>query len=320
LNPGLNSRIEFSMRAVLQALTDELKRLKAAGVKTVAVSDQSVAALRRLAASHTESAIPDAGKPGTTREPVAAPAVRSAGPSIHNPVSTVPDLPPPPEVALPEGPKPARWQALRELVCNHPVCRAHVPPGRQVVFGVGNLEAKVMFIGEAPGEEEELQGEPFVGPAGQLLNRMIKGMGLERGDVYIGNIMNWRPELTRRAGGGQVGNREPSPAEIAFCLPFLTAQIEVVAPALLVALGATAARGLLGAHSFRALGEVRGRWHDYRGRPLRVTYHPSYLLRKEAEGRTAAIRAKRAAWEDLPTVMGRAGLPVSEKQRNYYRA
>jgi len=309
------------MRAVLQALTDELKRLKAAGVKTVAVSDQSVAALRRLAASHTGSGIPATGRLEATREPVAASAVRSPDPSIRNPVSAIPDqLPPPPVVTLPEGDKPARWAALRELVLNHPVCRAHVPPGRQVVFGVGSLEAKIMFVGEAPGEEEELQGEPFVGPAGQLLTRMIKGMGLERSDVYIGNIMNWRPETTRRAGGAQVGNREPSPAEIAFCLPFLTTQIEVVAPTLLVALGATAARGLLGAHSFRALGEVRGRWHDYHGRPLRVTYHPSYLLRKEAEGRVAATRAKRAAWEDLLAVMERAGLPVSDKQRNYYRA
>jgi len=298
------------MRAVLQALTDELKRLKAAGVKTVSVSDQSVAALRRAVAARASD-----GETGA-RIPESAPTQNSE-PKTQNPAAP---LPPPPPVVLPDGDKPARWSALRELVLNHPVCRAHVPAGRQVVFGVGSLEAKIMFVGEAPGEEEELQGEPFVGPAGQLLTRMIKGMGLERSDVYIGNIMNWRPETTRRAGGAQVGNREPSPAEIAFCLPFLTAQVEVVAPTLLVALGATAARGLLGAHSFRALGEVRGRWHDYRGRPLRVTYHPSYLLRKEAEGKMAATRAKRAAWEDLLAVMERAGLPVSEKQRNYYRA
>ena len=302
------------MRAILQTLTDELKRLKAAGVRNVSVSAESVAALRR-AVRHTGYRTPDTGE----STPRTAPVAPSAGP-IPNPRSEIPDQPPPPVVTLPDGPKAARWAALRELVLNHPVCRAHVPAGRQVVFGVGSLEAKIMFVGEAPGEEEELQGEPFVGPAGQLLTRMIKGMGLERSDVYIGNIMNWRPETTRRAGGAQVGNREPSPAEIAFCLPFLAAQVEVVAPTLLVALGATAARGLLGAHSFRALGEVRGRWHDYRGRPLRVTYHPSYLLRKEADGRTAATRAKRAAWEDLLAVMERAGLPISDKQRNFFRA
>jgi DNA polymerase len=205
-------------------------------------------------------------------------------------------------------------------VLNHAVCRAHVRPGKQVVFGVGNLDAKIMLVGEAPGAEEEVQGEPFVGPAGQLLTKMIKAMGLERGDVYIGNIMNWRPELPLRPDGTQAGNREPTPEEMAFCLPFITAQIGVVAPAVIVALGATATRGLLGSHAFRSLGEVRNRWHDYRGTPLRVTYHPSYLLRKEVEGKAAANQAKRTAWEDFLAVMERAGLPISEKQRHYFLA
>lgn len=309
------------MRSVLLALTDELKRLRAAGLKTVPVSDGSLGALRRLvAARKTGNGIPDAGKSEPAEEAPGHATPDSGSNSIRSPAPAIPDqLPPPPDVILPAGSKAARWQALRELVLNHPVCRAHVHPGRQIVFGVGHLEAKIMFVGEAPGAEEEQQGEPFVGPAGQLLTKMIKAMGLERGDVYISNIMNWRPELPARAGGTQVGNREPTPAEMAFCLPFLIAQVEVVNPALLVALGATAARGLLGPHSFRALGEVRGRWHDYRGRPLRVTYHPSYLLRKEAEGRTAANRAKRTAWEDFLAVMERAVLPVSEKQRNYFR-
>jgi DNA polymerase len=239
--------------------------------------------------------------------------------ALREPVSSPARLlPPPPEVVLPAGDKAARWEALREQVLDHPVCRAHVRPGRKVVFGVGNLGARIMFVGEAPGAEEEQQGEPFVGPAGQLLTKMIKAMGLDRGDVYIGNIMNWRPELPARGDGTQVGNREPTPEEMAFCLPFITAQIEVISPVLIVALGATATRGLLGPHSFRTLGDVRGRWHDYRGRPLRVTYHPSYLLRKEAEGRSAANRAKRTVWEDFLAVMERAGIPITDKQRNYF--
>ncbi len=325
------------MRAVLSALTDELRRLKAAGVQTVPVTDGSLAALRRAvrarARADNGSAIPDAGKriletgeekreagkPETPHESIASPIVRSTDTSLRNPASAIPDQPLPPEVVLPGGSKTERWQFLRELVLNHPVCRAHVPPGKKVVFGVGNLDARIMFVGEAPGAEEELQGEPFVGPAGQLLTRMIQTMGLERNEVYIGNIMNWRPEKPTRPGEAQVGNREPTAAEMAFCLPFITAQIEVVEPPVLVALGATAARGLLGAHAFRTLGEVRGRWHEYRGRPLRVTYHPSYLLRKEVEGRAAANRAKRWAWEDLLAVMERAGLPDSERQRNFFR-
>jgi DNA polymerase len=309
------------MRSVLLALTDELKRLRAAGLKTVPVADGSLDALRRLvAARHTGNRMPETGKRELGDGAPTSATPESADPALRSPVSGLADpLPPPPEVILPGGSKAERWQALRELVLNHPVCRAHVQPGQQVVFGVGNLEARIMFVGEAPGAEEEQQGEPFVGPAGQLLTRMLKAMGLERGDVYIGNIMNWRPEKPTRPGGMQVGNREPTAAEMAFCLPFLTAQIEVVNPALLVALGATAARGLLGPHSFRSLGEVRGRWHDYRGRPLRVTYHPSYLLRKEDDGPVASNRAKRAAWEDFLAVMERAGLPVSDKQRNFFR-
>jgi len=308
------------MRSVLLALTDELRRLKASGVKTVSVSDDSLAALRRMIAARR------AGAPGSESGTISPPAA-GPRPAEHRAESPAPQeqvssparlLPPPPEVVLPAGDKTVRWAALRELVLNHPVCRAHVRPGKQVVFGVGSLDARVMFVGEAPGAEEELQGEPFVGPAGQLLTRMIQAMGLARSDVYIGNIMNWRPELPARADGTQVGNREPTPEEMAFCIPFITAQIEVVSPVLVVALGATAARGLLGPQSFRTLGDVRGRWHDYRGRPLRVTYHPSYLLRKEADGPTAEKRAKRAAWEDFLAVMERAGVPITDKQRNFF--
>ena len=213
---------------------------------------------------------------------------------------------------LPAGEKLARWAALRDLVLGDATCRKNVRPGCQVVFGVGNIDARIMFVGEAPGAEEEQQGEPFVGPAGQLLTKMIAGMGLGRGDVYIGNIMNWRPQLPATAGGVQYGNRPPTAAEMAYCLPYLVAQIDVVAPELVVALGKTAAEGLLGAGTFRALGEVRGRWHTFAGRPLMVTYHPSYVLRSPTN------QNKRLIWEDLLKVMEKAGLAISEKQRGYF--
>ncbi len=309
------------MRTVLLALTDELRRLRAAGVKTVSVSDDSIGTLRRLVRrAEVGAGRQEAGNEALPGGAAEGPAAGSRPPvsGLREPASRPSKLPPPPVVTLPDGDKAARWQALRELVLNHPVCRAHAAPGKQVVFGVGSLDARIMFVGEAPGADEEDQGEPFVGPAGQLLTRMITAMGLARADAYIGNIMNWRPEISRRPDGRQIGNREPTPEEIAFCLPFLAAQIEVVEPRVVVALGATAARGLLGAHTFRNLGEVRGRWHEWRGRPLRVTYHPSYLLRKEAEGPAAAKRAKRIAWEDFLAVMERAGLTISPKQRNYF--
>lgn len=289
------------MRAVLTALTDELKRLKAAGVRTVSVSDESMGALHRMAESRRaaagERSVP-VGKKGP--EPLVASVPAPAAASLSS-------LPPPPVVNLPSGDKRARWTALRERVLGDEVCRTHVRPGKQVVFGVGNIDAKIFFCGEAPGADEETQGEPFVGPAGQLLNKMIQAMGLRREDVYIGNIMNWRPEMPT-----PFGNRPPTAEEIAYCLPFLRAQIEVVDPALIVALGATAAKGLFGTDSFKSLGEIRGRWKQFAGKPVMVTYHPSYLLHNDTR------RAKRAVWEDLLKVMEQAGLPISDKQRAYF--
>ena len=281
------------MRNALNAIADELRRLKACGVERVPVGGDSLEALRRSA----------------RRPPAAAPAGPAPGPAA--PAAPAPAAPPV-ALVLPEGDKAARWAALRRLVADDPVCRSKLRPGKKVVLGVGSLDAAIMFVGEAPGAEEEIQGEPFVGPAGQLLNKMIAGMGLSRSDVYIGNILNWRPDLPAGPDGVQTGNRPPTESEMAHGLPYLRAQIDIVDPRLLVALGATAAKGLLGPRSFGALGEVRGRWHELGGRPLMVTYHPSYILRSPTS------RNKRLIWEDLLKVMERAKLPISEKQRRYY--
>jgi uracil-DNA glycosylase family 4 len=308
------------MRNALHALTDELRRLKHAGVKTVAVSDESIAALRRVVAAR-RAAAPEVGKPETRDRklesglpsPVSRPlppAPRPPSPVIATPPA--PTLPPPPAFTLPEGDKPARWAALLDTVINDPTCKANVRPGKKVVLGVGTLDARIMFVGEAPGAEEEIHGEPFVGPAGQLLTKMIQAMGLKRSDVYIGNIMNWRPQMPTVEGREQVGNRPPNEEEMRYCLPYLRAQIEVVNPELLVALGSTAAQGLLGVGSFKALGDIRGRWHTFADKPLMVTYHPSYILRNQSN------RSKRMIWEDLLKVMERAALPVTEKQRGFF--
>jgi len=306
------------MRNALTAITDELRRLKADGVKTVSVSEASVAALRkavtarRATGGRVVSGLRGVSHGAAIAAPEPKPALpRSPAPAVRPPAAE-PTLPPPPEVMLPVGDKATRWAALRELVTQHPVCRSRVRPGRQVVLGVGNLDAKIFFCGEAPGAEEEVQGEPFVGPAGQLLTRMIQGMGLSRSEVYIGNIMNWRPDLPTPSGGVQIGNRPPTEEEMAFCLPFLRAQLEIVNPDLIVALGATAAQGLLGFGRFKTLGEIRGRWQEFAGKPVMVTYHPSYILRNPSN------RSKRAIWEDLLRVMEKAGLPISERQRGFF--
>jgi DNA polymerase len=317
------------MRNALHALTDELRRLKTTGVKTIAVSDESLATLHRamraragVAAANATNEVRETApvpspmpimSPTRSREaPISQPVAPAPPARVSLPAVAAPMLPRPPEVKLPQGDKTQRWNALLEMVTNDAACRASVRPGKKVVLGVGSLDARIMFVGEAPGAEEEIQGEPFVGPAGQLLTKMIQGMGLKRGDVYIGNIMNWRPQMPTVEGREQVGNRPPNEEEMRYCLPYLRAQIEVVNPELLVALGSTAAQGLLGFGSFKALGDIRGKWHSFADKPLMVTYHPSYILRNQSN------RSKRMIWDDLLKVMERAALPISEKQRGYF--
>jgi uracil-DNA glycosylase family 4 len=169
-------------------------------------------------------------------------------------------------------------------------CVLHKQGRRQIVFGVGNPRAELMFIGEAPGADEDEQGEPFVGRAGQLLNNMIKAMGLRREDVYIANIIKCRPP----------GNRTPERDECDTCSPFLMRQIDVIKPKVIVALGAVAAKTLLAIHA--PMSELRGRWYDFRGTRLAVTYHPAFLLRDP--------RQKKEAWKDLQMVMQELGLEV----------
>lgn len=311
------------MRATLHALTEELRRLQTTGVTTVSVSDETIASLRRViharSAARLETAATDAPAPALERtsrttEPSAPTSWQpsTVKPAAKAPQSTAPSLPTPPILRLPEGGKQERWDALLAAVKTDPVCAKQLRPGKQVVLGVGALDAKMFFCGEAPGAEEETQGEPFVGPAGQLLTKMIQAMGLKRADVYIGNIMNWRPQLPTIDGVEQLGNRPPTAEEMAYCLPYLRAQLEIVQPEVIVALGSTAAKGLLGEDSFKALGEIRGKWQEFGGKPVMVTYHPSYILRNQSN------RSKRMIWDDLLQVMEKVALPISEKQRGYF--
>ena len=296
------------MRSQLEAIVEELKRLKREGVEGVYVEDSTLQDLRAVVASRAETA--PAVRP--------AAAAVSGGPSLGSrrgrvalnqkglPIAPIPEDPP--EVMLPEGDKRMRWEALRQQVLNDPVCIEHLNPGAQVVFGVGDIDADIFFCGEAPGGDEEKRGEPFVGRAGELLTKIIGAMGLTREKVYIGNIMNWRPEMPT-----PVGNRPPSQKEMAYCLPYLRAQIEVVKPKVIVALGMTAVNGLLGPDPRRRLGAIRGKFFEFNHTPLLVTYHPSYLLRY------ANVKTKRLVWEDMLMVMEQVGLPISEKQRGYFQ-
>ncbi len=184
----------------------------------------------------------------------------------------------------------AALRAIREDIGDCTRCVLHKQGRKQIVFGVGNPQADIMFIGEAPGADEDEKGEPFVGRAGQLLNNMIGAMGIKREDVYIANIIKCRPP----------GNRTPERDECETCSPFLFRQIEVVKPKIIVALGAVAAKTLLGVND--AMMNLRGRIYDYRNTKLAVTYHPAYLLRDP--------RQKKEAWKDLQMVMKYLGMEL----------
>ena len=188
--------------------------------------------------------------------------------------------------------KPAALKAIREDIGDCTRCRLH--KGRtNLVFGVGNVNADIMFVGEGPGADEDAQGEPFVGRAGQLLNLMIAAMGLKRDQVYIANVVKCRPP----------GNRTPERDECDTCGPFLLRQVEVIRPQVIVALGAVAAKYLLAIND--SMANLRGRWYDLKGARLLVTYHPAYLLRDP--------RQKKEAWKDLQMVMKYLGLkPVAK--------
>lgn len=176
-----------------------------------------------------------------------------------------------------------------------------------MVFSVGNPEAEIMLVGEAPGYQEERQKEPFVGPAGQKLTDILKAMGLAREQVYISNIVKFRPSMP----GQTTNNRPPNDEEMASCLPFIRAEVSVVKPSCIIALGGTAAKGLL--NRDEAVSKLRGSWHEFAGVPVRVTYHPSYLLRG-----TSGNDDKRKVWEDMLAVMELLAMRISEKQRGYF--
>ena len=228
-------------------------------------------------------------------------------PQLSSPaVSRSPDLVESPTAPTESVAKPEKLAAINDRVrvcrkCEHLACSR-----TQTVFGVGNPNAEIMFVGEAPGADEDAQGEPFVGRAGQLLTKIIRAMGFSRDDVYIANVLKCRPDMPK----GAFGNRAPTPAEMQTCRPFLMEQIDIIQPKVLVALGAVAVEGLLGTRG--TMRELRGKWNSFNGTPLMITYHPAYLLRNQAPSE------KRKVWEDMLQVLERLGQPISEKQRNYF--
>jgi uracil-DNA glycosylase len=271
---------------LLSATVQHLEQMKSRGTRFVEVSPESLRALSGPAPRQP------------TRPVAAAPIIPVARPATAALPSTLNSQPS-------TSPKAAALAEIRERALQCVKCAKLASTRTNVVFGVGNPDAELMFVGEAPGADEDLQGEPFVGAAGQTLTKMIGAMGLSRDQVYIANILKCRPDMP----AGSSGNRKPTPEEMQTCIPYLHAQIDLIQPKVLVALGGTAVEGLL---NQTGITKLRGRWQTYRNIPLMPTYHPAYLLRNQA------MSEKRKVWEDLLAVMEKLNLPISEKQRGYF--
>ena len=301
---------------LLDGAIQHLQELQASGVRFVSLSPETLAALRQPRPATPASSpaalplrAPRPVAPSPARPALITPQPVEPKPALAQPLS----LPLPGEtpvraaapVLSPEA-KAAAFAELRQRATACVRCPNLVAARKNVVFGVGDINAQLMFIGEAPGADEDDQGEPFVGKAGQLLTRIIRTMGLTRESVYIGNILKCRPDTPGQASG----NRKPTAEEMQTCIPYLHEQIDLIRPKVIVALGGTAVEGLLG----KTIGitKLRGQWRTYRGIPLMPTYHPAYLLRNQA------LSEKRRVWEDMLQVMDKLGLPISQKQHDYF--
>lgn len=327
--------------ALLDALIRELERRRLMGVRYVGVSPGGATLLQELPSIFTPARMEARKHAGTADRPGAVPG-RAATPSVapagsnragelpavvagktvgevsdaSTPAGAGPVLPalfPNRETPTATGAamsREARIAALAELrrrVLQCVKCPHLVAARKNVVFGVGSPEAELVFVGEAPGVDEDEQGEPFVGAAGQLLTKIIQAMGFTREEVYIANILKCRPDTP----GQTSGNRKPTPVEMATCFPWLREQLLLIRPRVIVALGATAVEGLLGKTSV-GITRLRGQWQQWEGIPVMPTYHPAYLLRNQS------LVEKRKVWEDMLRVLERLGRPITERQRNYF--
>lgn len=265
-----------------RVLEQHLESLQAAGLEWVPASKEPLAPPKL---------------PQSTALPAAAPVATSlAGTS-----SSLPLLQPSDNSAHTPDARRQQLDLLRQQVAACTRCAALASTRTQTVFGVGPLDPEVCFVGEAPGADEDAQGEPFVGAAGQMLNRIIMGCGMRRDEVYICNILRCRPP----------SNRQPLPDEAGNCREWLERQLELVRPRHLCCLGAVAAQNLLGTRL--SIGKLRGRFHDYQGIPVLCTYHPSYLIRIPDPAKQREAKAQ--VWEDMKLLLTRMGRPIPTSKK-----
>ncbi|MBB5039431.1 uracil-DNA glycosylase [Prosthecobacter dejongeii] len=273
-----------------------------------AVAPQRAPEPRRVAESFSEER---AAPASLLREAFVAPVVVTPAPAPARVAAAKAPTAVPTLIEVPGMTKAEKLTALAQIAEQSPEARALGTLRETMVFAVGSPDAEIMFIGEAPGSEEERQQEPFVGPAGQKLTGIIKAMGLDRSEVYISNICKFRPAMENQGWS----NRPPTTVEMKTCLPYIFTEISIVQPKVLVALGKTAAEGL---GLSGPVSKLRGQFYEVQGLPTMVTFHPSYILREEKLADGGRV-AKRQVWEDMLQVMEKTGLPISDKQRGYFK-
>lgn len=298
--------MELPRRAPLDGLTAR-NATPAESVTATAATAPAHAAERAVSPSHIPPPSP-AVKPDTplAGKPIASPAAPHFSAAMTSKARSRPTAPQTSETAplalpdrggeVPHEDRAAALAALRQQVRGCTRCTALACTRTQTVFGVGAASPRVCFLGEAPGADEDKQGEPFVGAAGQLLNRILAASGLAREEVYILNVLKCRPP----------GNRTPEPAEVENCRPFFERQLEILRPEFIVCLGAVAAQSLLNVKT--PIGRLRGAFHDYRGAKVMATYHPAYLLRNPA--------SKRDVWEDMQKLIAAMGRELPPAAKN----
>ena len=289
----------------IDALLEELYRQKAAGVKRVSVSDESVALLKELAGAAVVSATPKPAAP-VTMVPATKSVIRPATPVTKNEGTIIVShpLPDPPVIKLPSGTKAEQLLWLQKTIEACEVTQKHLE-GKKALFGRGSETAKVFFVGEAPALEEVEANRSFVGPAGELLSKIISATGLTEKECYFANLMTWRPKPPTA-----FGKRPPNASEVAFNRPYLLAQIEIIKPQIIVAVGAQAFGALT--HSTTPIMQIRGQWQKVDGLEVLPTLHPNYLLH------SPSLSNKRLVWEDFMQIMTKLGMPISDKQKAYF--
>ncbi len=307
------------MPGPMELLLSHLRRKAGAGQTHIWLSDPAREVMRawHRAQRGGQARIPDAARRGASAGETAragssaAAAAAGAGPGA----TTAPAANGESVIDWAAAPDPAVVAALAEVQAGVVACPVYAALRERgslrdtMVFAVGSAASPLVFVGEAPGAEEEKLGEPFVGPAGQLLTKMITAMGLQRSHMYITNIVKYRPAIEGGTQGSK--NRRPTAEEIAAGLPHLRRELAALRPRVLVALGAIALEGLAGEPI--PIGRARGQWRTFEGVPVMPTFHPSYLLHNEA------LSERRKVWEDLLQVMEKLGLPISAKQRAFFK-